>query len=280
MNYELAFQVKNLQESLYNKERELSKIVFEKEFHIKTEDELKKNIEKMRIREDEITKENNELKELYEFSDEEKKHLEGELKEAENLIKRLQKTLKLKEDAIMNLHQSRNDLEKELGSLTQQNFKIDSNKIDFRRLKIPETRNFSNSPERIDFGLSERGEDIPHKIMCQEAMKIIGVSSTKDFYSKLLHLKQYHSKYKRSRKLIDKISDMIVQCSPIGSFIKEPSSHQIWRWLTRLLEEYMKLKQSTTGESFLKLSGLLNTDNIDIMIEKIINLQKNRSKMN
>ena len=79
----------------------------------------------MRIREDEITKENNELKELYEFSDEEKKHLEGELKEAENLIKRLQKTLKLKEDAIMNLHQSRNDLEKELGSLTQQNFKID-----------------------------------------------------------------------------------------------------------------------------------------------------------
>ena len=302
--------MRDIQELMHKREREINLVSIEKEIHAKAEEEVRKALEGYRGKEArlsalnnelskenselkkenyEITKENKELtrqitdlekknseilnedqelqkentelikcntelKELYEFIEEEKKYFESELIEAEKLIQRLQKTLKLKEDAIMDLHHSRSNLEKELGSLTQQNFHKDSDKkIDFKRLKIPDRRGVSNSPERAGFNFTERTEDVSYKVMCQEAMKIIGVSSSKDFYSKLLHLKQYHSRCKKSRKLIDRLSDMIVQCSPVGSFNKEPNTHQIWKWITRLLEEYMKIKQSEVGEGFIKL---------------------------
>lgn len=309
-NHDVYSQVKVLQETLQKKEKEISKISYEKEIYLKAEEEIRRAQENARAKElklntqineitktsqelakanrkltrenteilkesSEIRKENSELKELYDFIEAEKKHFESELKEAEKLIQRLQKTLKLKEDAIMDLHHSRSNLEKELFSLTQSNFLKDSEKkFDFKRLQIPDRRGLSTSPERPNFIFTDRPDETSYKVMCNEAMKIVGVSSNKDFYSKLLHLKQYHSKYKKSRRLIDKISDLIVQCSPMGFFSKEPNSHQIWRWITRLLEEYMRIKQSVVGEGFNKLCELLQTDSVELMAAKIEQLQK------
>ena len=93
-----------------------------------------------------------------------------------------------------------------------------------------------------------------------------------DFYSKLSHLRQYHKKYKHSKRLIDKIADVIVQCSPTGSFNRNPSLHQIWKWITGLLEEYMALKQSLEG-GFYHLCDLVNADNMDSLIEKVEYMQ-------
>jgi chromosome segregation ATPase len=262
---------------LQKKEKEINKILFERDAHAKAEDDLKKNIYEMKIKQDELIKKNQDLEEMAEFNDEERKHMENELKTAETLIDRLQRTLKLKEDTIMELHKNRSDFENEMGSVTQHNFNIDPNKFSFKRLKIPDRREVSNSPERLEFNYTQRDE-LSCKKVCKEAMKILGVENTKDFYSKLLHLRQYHSKYKKSKKLIDKISDMIVQCSPSGSFNKQPNSHQIWRWIMRLLEEYMKIKQSVTGESFSMLCSMLETDDIGTMVTVVSKLLKQRNK--
>lgn len=229
----------------------------------------------LKAKEGELIKENIELREINDFAEEERKHFEKELEEASNFIDRLKRTLKLKEDTIMSLHQSRSCLEKELGSFSG-GVKSEDFSKDTKRLKIPE-RKFSNSPEWPEYGYTERPEEISYKIMCREAMKIVGVTSTKDFYSKLLHLRQHHSKYKKTRKLIEKIVDMIVQCSPSGSFNKEPNSHQIWKWITGLLEEYMKIKKSISGDAFLKLCEVMGTDDMEAMVARVTQLVKVRS---
>lgn len=263
------------------KEKEINKLLHENESLVKAEDEYKENIDEIKRNANELIQENINLKEIYEYAELEKQHIKAELSEAEKLIERLQRTLKLKEDAIMDLHRSRNHLEKELESVTSSNFYSETNKIDYNRLKIPEKQSkkvFSVSPERNEYNFTDRQDVSSYKSICQDAMKIIGVTSSKDFYSKLLHLKQYHSKYKKSRKLLNKISDMIVQCSPLGTFSKEPSSALIWQWLKRLFEEYMKLKQSISGQAFSQLCDMFNTDDMQKIIEKIVYLLRNEKK--
>jgi hypothetical protein len=64
---------------------------------------------------------------------------------------------------------------------------------------------------------------------------------------------------------------MVVQCSPSGSFDKEPSIHQIWRWVTSLVEEYMKIKKITGLAVIEKLMDLTGTSDVDSLFEKIKN---------
>lgn len=199
----------------------------------------------------ELIKENKELKELSEMNEIEKDQLERELKESVGIIDKLKRTLKFKEDVIASLNQKKFDPEKESGT----------------------SRGFFNSayegygsPDR--FGLTDRNEG-SYRVICFESMKIVGVNSTKDLYPKLLHLRQYHSKYKKVRRLVDRISDMIVQCSPSGSFRKEPSNHQIWKWITSLVEEYMKIKKSLDFERLKQLFDLTGTQDLDGVITKL-----------
>ncbi|OMJ94049.1 hypothetical protein SteCoe_2819 [Stentor coeruleus] len=46
-----------------------------------------------------------------------------------------------------------------------------------------------------------------------------------------------------SIKLYEKLADLLVQCSPKGRFESLPSCHQVWKWVTRILEDYMILKK-------------------------------------
>ncbi|OMJ96270.1 hypothetical protein SteCoe_249 [Stentor coeruleus] len=275
LNYSLQNKISGLNEIIHKKDKEISKITYEKEMGLKAFEDSQGLLQDLKAKEGELIKENIELREINDFAEEERKHFEKELEEASIFIDRLKRTLKLKEDTIMSLHQSRSCLEKDIGSFSG-GVKSDDLTKDTKRLKIPE-RKFSNSPEWPEYIYTERPEEISYKIMCREAMKIIGVTSTKDFYSKLLHLRQHHSKYKKSRKLIEKIVDMIIQCSPSGSFNKEPNSHQIWKWITGLLEEYMKIKKSISGDGFLKLCEIMGTDDIETIVSKVTQLVKIRS---
>ena len=93
-----------------------------------------------------------------------------------------------------------------------------------------------------------------------------------------IHRLLLECKIQDARKLLNKISDMIVQCSPLGTFSKEPSSALIWQWLKRLFEEYMKLKQSISGQAFSQLCDMFNTDDMQKIIEKIAYLLRNEKK--
>ena len=171
-----------------------------------------------------------------------------------------------------------NSLEKDSKCLSLKNVKAQTNKVDIKRLELTAKRGISQSPDRKLLQLTDRGEEASCKSILNEAMKTINALDFKDFFEKLSHFRQSLLKYKKIKKLIDKISDMIVQCSPSGYFNNEPSIHQIWKWLTRVLEEYMKLKQSVSGESFNRLCRLLGTASIEEMVEKVVYLQNSRSR--
>lgn len=239
----LRHQLNSLENLLHQRDLKISKLISEQETYYKAEEQMQLTLQ-------ELIKENTELKELNEINEIEKTQLERELKESLGVIEKLKRTLKFKEDVIVSLNQKRTDIDKDL--VTSKDF--------YRSVQED-----YNSPTR--FGMTERNEG-SYKVICFESMKIVGVSSTKDLYPKLLHLRQYHSKYKKLRRLVDRISDMIVQCSPTGSFRREPSNHQIWKWITSLIEEYMKIKKSLDYENLKKLLDITGAEDIQEVISK------------
>lgn len=46
-----------------------------------------------------------------------------------------------------------------------------------------------------------------------------------------------------SNELVDKICGVVEELSPPGSFTRRPSLHQVWRWVERLIEEYLSLRK-------------------------------------
>lgn len=146
------------------------------------------------------------------------------LHDANKVIGSYQNQLREREDQI-------NDLEKERLILLKE--------ID--RIKNKKPRN-SNKPDREDLYLEdtqrkERDLTQPltdrarvttsYKDLCKDMMKILGASRRKDLFSKVLHLQQFHEKFKKQRNLLSNISHLIVDCSPPNTFETSPNTHQI-----------------------------------------------------
>ncbi|CAG9331196.1 unnamed protein product [Blepharisma stoltei] len=53
--------------------------------------------------------------------------------------------------------------------------------------------------------------------------------------------------YKNHKKLIQRLSKLIKECSPPGTFYIEPNSKQIWKWVRRLMEDYLVLKKRASS---------------------------------
>ena len=231
-NQDIEKQMDSLCDKLQKKEKELNKVIFEKDMQAKTEEELKLLLEDNRKRWEIMLRENNELKNIVEVFKQEKREIMKELKEYELKNEILQKNLKVKEGIIKDLQLAFSNLEKQTEkkeglTKSNQNIKAQTNKVHIKHLDIPEKRGISDSPERKNFQSSDRADETLYKTILIESMKLLGIQSPKEFYERITHYKQSYSKYKKIKKFIDKISDMIVQCSPSGSFNREPSTHQI-----------------------------------------------------
>ena len=275
---DLEKQIDFANEKLQKKEKEMNKLVFELEMTCKTEEEVKKLLEESRKKNEILIKEVNDLKLLTENFRLEKREANRDLKEFELKIEKLQKTLAFKEDTIAELLSNLSNLEKEVNLASKKNIKAQTNKLNIKKLDLFQKRGISESPDRKNLQLTGRGDESSLKGILYDAMKIVNAETSKDFLDKICYLRQSCSDYKKMKKLFDKISQMIIQFSPSGSFNKEPSIHQIWKWFKILLEEYMRLKQSTSGENFNKLCYLLGTDSIEGIIEKVAILQNSRSR--
>lgn len=265
-----------LHDKLQKKDKELKKALFDKEIAAQAEDENKKILEEAKRKNEILIKENNELRLVFDQNRQEKKEILKSNKELEFRLDSLQKSMKLKEDTINDLKKSFNHLQKE-GGFSTKNLKAQTSKVDLKCL--PDQRELSESPERKNLQMSERSEEVFYKTICTEALKILNIDNPKDLNEKIRSLKQVQLKYQKLKKLFDKISDTIVQVSPTGSFSDRPSSHQIWKWLTRLLEEYMKLKQSTSGESFANLCQIMNAGSMEEVIDKVLHLMNHRPRI-
>lgn len=263
INDELKREIDNLSELLQKREKELNKILFEKDLHVKAEDELRKSFE-------DLKKELKSSKVYQEKLEVEKKDLVKLLNEQKQSFERLQKAFTQKSEELLSI---RNSKESDFESPKSPGLVFDPKKFDFQRLRIPEKLTPS-SPDHAEH-FTDR-QEYSFKVTCFEAMKIVGVSEFKDFYPRLLHLRQYHSKFKKAKQIVERISDMMIQCSPEGTFKEQPSTRQIWRWITRLLEEYMKLKQSIAGDLLYKLCDVLEVQHLEDIYERVLMLTRNK----
>ena len=270
INEELINKLNELHIEIERKEIELNKVVFEKDIHIKAEEELKRALNETRKSESQLKKEAKSLRGNNEMLENEKKDLMKSLDEQKTSLAKVQKELNSRNEELISLRTSK-DFEFESPKSPGMNF--DPRKFDFQRLRIPDKLSPSSHDNLEHF--TERNEN-SYKAMCAEAMKIVGVHDVKDFYPRLLHLRQYHSKYKKAKQVVERISDMMVQCSPEGTFKEPPSNRQIWRWITRLLEEYMRLKQSLAGDLLYKLGDLLEVQNLEDIFDRVFKLVKSK----
>lgn len=261
------------------KDKEISKLNFDKELSKKTEDELKKIIEDLKKKLESLYKENLEHRQNFENYRLEKRDLLKNLKESELNIEEFEKSLRVKDEQIRSLEETVEETrKKEKLQTTSQTLKLKHSKFNIKPLEL-EKRGISDSPERKNLQLSDRSEEF-YRNFYMEARKLFNADSYTQIREKMFKFKDVYLKYKKTQKFIGKLGNMIVQCSPSGSFESEPSTHQIWKWVTRLLEEYMKLKQSVSGDSFNKLCGLLGVGSIDEILEKVIQLQSGRLRGN
>lgn len=258
------------------RDKEISKVFYEKEINLKAFEENKALVRSLKKKEIKLKNENRELKELYEFAEVEKNHSEKELAKALHVINRLKRSLKIKDDEIDSYHNSKISIDNDIGIFSKSLKHAYSSSA--RDIRVRE-RKYSGSPGKYDFDFNKRSDDYSYKIMCHEAMKIVGASSNKDFYDKILLLKKSYIKHMNNRKLIEKISNMIIQCSPKGTFDKEPSCNYIWKWLTGFLEEYMRLKKSVTGEAFMELCQIMNTDDAEVLLKRVKKVLRSKSPM-
>jgi hypothetical protein len=271
VNEELIKKISDLNEILEKRDKDLNKILFEKNQLAKAENDLRKALFESETLEKDLKKDLKLLRISNEKLENDKKDLQKLLSEQRHSFEMLQRELLTKTEELQSLRTSK-DFEFE--SPKSPGLSFDPRKFDFQRLRIPEKLS-PTSPETAEY-LTERHE-MSFKATCLEAMKIVGISEIKDFYPRLLHLRQYHSKYKKAKQIVDRISDMMVQCSPEGTFKQSPSTRQIWRWITRLLEEYMRLKQSLAGDLLYKLCDLLEVQHLEDILDSVLVLVKRKN---
>jgi len=112
--------------------------------------------------------------------------------------------------------------------------------------------------------------------LTKDIITVLGVQDKDKALKKVIQLKESHKKSKECRKLVNRIIDLIVECSPKGSFTKEPNIKQVWTWLTRLLEQYMQLKVSQEGGVLSDLCEVLECEasKLPQVVRRLLRTQK------
>ena len=74
----------------------------------------------------------------------------------------------------------------------------------------------------------------------------------------------------KEKLFIERIEKLVMDCSPPGAFTKKPSLKRIWKWIRRLVDEYLKIKrQSPNAEVILRLTNALSVEYPDEIIRSI-----------
>lgn len=72
----------------------------------------------------------------------------------------------------------------------------------------------------------------------------------------------------QNKKLVERIRTLIIDCSPPGTFEKNPSLKKVWKWIRRLIEEYLQMKKKwdqneTQKEIMSRLKKALGIEKIE-----------------
>jgi len=64
-----------------------------------------------------------------------------------------------------------------------------------------------------------------------------------------LDLPNWFSMKKATTKFTTCIQDLVLRCSPHGTYSGTPTLKQAWKWVKRLMEDYMTLKKYAGGDT-------------------------------
>jgi len=99
----------------------------------------------------------------------------------------------------------------------------------------------------------------------------------------LPRLKEILHESKSNTKFVDKVTELVASCSPPGHFKSRPTVKQAWKWIRRLMEEYMSMKKGTTDSSreiLRTIMDYLNVEEKGEAISKVKQLLSENSLMN
>lgn len=94
------------------------------------------------------------------------------------------------------------------------------------------------------------------KKLLGDLMKEFNVDSTSALVVCLRDQIRKNRQYHTWKQFIDQITNLIMECSPAETFPSQPSLNSIWRWIRRLIEEYLYIKKEQDLNH--KSLGILN----------------------
>lgn len=84
----------------------------------------------------------------------------------------------------------------------------------------------------------------------QEVIALLGVQIG-EVVTEVKGLLKHGKSAAASDELVERICSVVEQFSPPGSFTHRPSLQQVWRWVERLIEEYLSLRKGTSQSQVL-----------------------------
>jgi hypothetical protein len=76
--------------------------------------------------------------------------------------------------------------------------------------------------------------------ICEKLCRDLSIKNKNELLDKVDYLLNDN---KVVHKLYEKLAHLLVQFSPKGKFEGLPSCHHVWKWITRVLEDYMNIKK-------------------------------------
>jgi hypothetical protein len=127
------------------------------------------------------------------------------------------------------------DFTKKNSQSVERGFKVDPIRI---------SRNYqpSLSPEK-PLNQTDRPGKVSGSLL-NDLMMILSVDQPHKVLSSVVHLTEYTKSLKKYKRFCKQLSDLVIECSPACAFYSKPNLKQVWVWITRLLEEYMKIKKN------------------------------------
>ncbi|OMJ81163.1 hypothetical protein SteCoe_18431 [Stentor coeruleus] len=232
--YQLDVELYLLRENLENKEKEISQLEHELDMYKNTEKTQKQLKEENASLKEEIKNNKCIFEAKLKKSIQKNEELIKIINENNDCITSLKKKI-AKFEQNEKLHDPDDFLIRKTAQSVDTKFKIE-------KLKIPRNYQSSLSPDR-NLILTERTAKTESSLM-NDLKLLLSVESPSKIMSSILHLKESHKNYKKYQNFYKQVSALVQECSPSGFFTSEPTPNQIWKWITRLLEEYMHLKQT------------------------------------
>ena len=93
----------------------------------------------------------------------------------------------------------------------------------------------------------------------REVMKVLEVQQSEELLPCIESIYKQHKQFSQSQDFLQRLQAIVTACSPREAFPEPPTLSQMWKWIRRLVEEYMNLRKGP--EILDKVMGVLRVRN-------------------